>query len=119
MKTTYTLKRPPSTTPGAYETDDLGDPYERTVFAHYFGPGSSDWYVIEYDRENDAIHGFTELVPQCGELGWASLQEMEQICIQIPLKINGTVMAQIPCRIERDDYWTPRTLREVLKARNA
>lgn len=118
MKSTYTLKRPPKETPRAYETEGLGDPYDRTIFAHYFGPGSSDWYVIEYDCENDAIFGWAELHPGMGELGWASLQEMEEICILVPLKINNEVVVKIPCRIERDDYWTPRTLKEVLRERN-
>lgn len=68
-----------------------------TVFAHYF-TGGSDWWILEWDRENNLFFGYVCLNgdTQNAELGDISVDEI------INLK-----------RIELDFYWNEAPLSEV------
>jgi hypothetical protein len=75
------------------------------VIAKFFNPmGAATWYATEFDGE-DTFFGFADLFgdPTCAELGYFSLSEMESVRLPMGLKI------------ERDLYWTPKTLEEVKK----
>jgi hypothetical protein len=75
---------------------------ETMVLAHYFA-GSWDWWVTEYYPKDRTFFGLVR--GQEVELGYFSLNEMEQIsCDVIPL--GG---------IERDLHWTPRSVAAVRK----
>ena len=117
MTTTYTLKRPPKNTPGRYGTESNKSAYETVVSAHYFLPGSGcDWYVLEYCQDDDEIFCWAEVIPGCGELGYSSVSEMEQLILQSQVIIGDQVL-NMPCRVELDEYWTPLPLSDVLAER--
>lgn len=115
--TTHTLKRPPAQTPRRYQTEGNKSAYDTLVSAHYFLPGTCcDWYVLEYEPEDDEIFCWAEIVPGCGEFGNSSLREMEELVINVPL-IIGEKRTQVPCRVELDEHWTVRPLDAVLAER--
>jgi hypothetical protein len=115
MNTKYSLERPPATTPAFYATDDGTDPYERTVFAHYF-IGNSEWFVLEYNQLEDTIFGFGEILPDMGELGYTSMEELENAVIYGQIVFNGET-SSFPIRVTYDTHWQPRSLNECLKLR--
>ena len=116
MNTTHKLKNPPASTPALYATDDIPAD-EKLVTAHYFLPGTgADWYVVEHSFEERMFFGWMELVPNGGELGYASLCELESLVVYSNLRFENR-MIRIPMRVELDEHWTIRPLCEVLAAR--
>lgn len=90
--------------PALYSQEDNPDP---TVQASYFCPYSSArWLVTEADPEQRTMFGFAEVLPGCGELGYISMDELEQTTV---------MRGQLPA-VERDCYFKPAPLSEV-KAR--
>jgi len=97
--------------PALYEQDSKGD--EAIVYAHFFMVDSNyhlyateggDVYASDEDERAGKpydYHFFGLVVGQCPELGYSSLIEMEG------------VRGKLGLPIERDLYWTPKTLREV------
>jgi hypothetical protein len=88
---------------GANDKPDM-DVDDAVAVLHYF-TASADWYVTEADFETGEAFGWAELLPGCGEWGYMSLPEMEAVYIH-PFTI-----------VERDLYWDPKPMREVLKER--
>lgn len=85
-------------------SQDGKDPAEVMVFAKFFFPmGRGTWYATEFDGD-DTFFGFVKspLDPDLDELGEFSLSEMESVVGPLGLKI------------ERDMYWKPRPLAEVM-----
>jgi hypothetical protein len=82
--------------PVTYETDGQGD--EAVAVLHYFN-GSSDWWIIERDVEDEQLQafGFTCLN------GWTDSAELGYISIQELIENN----------VELDLYWHPKTLGEI------
>ena len=115
MNTKYSLERPPVNTPAFYATDDGTDPYERTVFAHYF-VGNSDWYVLEYSPLEDIIFGWAEILPDMGELGYTNMEELESAVIYGEIIFGGET-SSFPIRVCFDTEWQPRSLKECLEQR--
>jgi hypothetical protein len=115
MNTKYSLERPPANTPAFYATDDGTDPYERTVFAHYF-IGNSEWYVLEYSPLEDSFFGWSEILPDMGELGYTSMNELENAVIYGQIIFGGET-SSFPIRVSYDTHWQPRSLNECLKLR--
>lgn len=119
MTKLHTLKRPSAQTLNVYETENVKSYEEYIVVAHYFLPASCvDFYVVEYDKENDEIYGWNEVIPNCGELGYTSLRELEKMELSIPVKEGDTVIGYLPVRVEFDEYWEPKKLGKVLEERN-
>ncbi|HIG57907.1 MAG TPA: DUF2958 domain-containing protein [Flavobacteriales bacterium] len=80
---------------------------EVMIVAKFFNPcGAGTWYMTEYDSEKKMGFGWVSLGfgPECDELGYFSIDELESI--EGPLKIG----------IERDIHWQPRPLSEVMSA---
>jgi len=76
-----------------------------TVLAHYFS-SSWDWWATEYDPEKRMFFGLVKGFEV--ELGYFSLDEIEaNSCNVRPL--GG---------IERDLYWTPKSLAEIRREIN-
>ena len=83
--------------PRLYATDDQGE--EAIVYVKFFTPWSSwTWYATEYDPEERRFFGL--VVGHEVELGYFSLDELAEI------------RGPRGLRIERDEYWTPRPLKE-------
>lgn len=62
--------------PSLYSQEETPDP---VVHASYFCPYSSGrWLVTEADPDQRLMFGFAELLPGCGELGYISMDELEQ-----------------------------------------
>lgn len=87
--------------PALYSTE--GTPaMEKHVYAKFFFPmGSWTWFVLEGSRQEDDFLFFGYVIGLDEELGYFSLRELEGI------DIHGL-------RVERDLYFTPGTLGEVL-----
>jgi len=86
--------------PPLYSQEDAGE----NAIAHvkFFVPwGNWTWYATEFDGE-DTFFGY--VVGQYSELGYFSLKELKSI----KHKTMGL-------GIERDLYFTPKTLKEIMK----
>ena len=87
--------------PEIYSQDGKGD--DATVHAKFFCPWNHwTWFVTEYDKENNICFGF--VAGDFPELGEFSVAELESV--QGPLGLG----------IERDLYFTPKTLKECKAA---
>ena len=77
------------------------------IIAKYFYPcGAATWYATEYDPEERLFFGFVNLGDlQCAELGYFSLDEMEQF------------KGRSGVGIERDLYFGEHYLSEVLNGK--
>lgn len=77
---------------------------EIKIIVKFFCPYSSaNWYATEYDPETRTFFGFAELLPGCGELGYFSLDELDEI----------TVFSGVPA-VERDCHFGEHYLQEVI-----
>lgn len=110
MTTTHTLRRP-SEAPGLYETENLSNS-EKLVCEHYF-VGSADWFVIEYDPIEDICFGYARIFKDCGEYGYFSMKELEEVVISSPINIGG-INTSFQSVVERDDYWHPKAITSVI-----
>lgn len=88
--------------PALGATDEQGE--DALVVLHYF-VGGCDWYITEADLETGEAFGWAEILPGGGEWGYTNLVELEG------------VLAQGLWPVERDCYWDPKPMREVLAAR--
>lgn len=87
------------TLPALYEQSKAGD--NAMAFVKFFTPfGNWTWYATEYDPEQKLFFGF--VIGAEKELGYFSLKEFEE------LNASGGVQ-----KIERDLYWTPKTIGEI------
>ena len=77
------------------------------IVVHYFNPfGSGDWYVLEGEEQNNGdwlFFGYVKspLSPDFDEYGYFTLAELKSV------KIFGD------CGIERDMYWTKKTVKDI------
>lgn len=110
MTTTHTLTRP-TNAPGLYQTENLTDSM-KMVCAHYF-VGSADWFVIEYDQVSEICFGYARIFKDCGEFGYFSMEELEQVTISSPISIGDTVIS-FRSVVERDEYWKPKAITTVI-----
>lgn len=79
---------------------------ETIVLAHYFS-SSWDWWATEYDSKRSVFFGLVRGFEV--ELGSFSLDEMETISCDVR-PLGG---------IERDLYWTPKSLADVRRSLNS
>lgn len=85
------------TLPDLYAQDGKGG--DAVAFVKFFDPcGSWTWYATEFDGE-DRFFGLVDGNEK--ELGYFSLSELK------------TVKGRFGLGIERDMYWTPKTLRQI------
>lgn len=77
---------------------------DATVHVKFFGSGRGTWYATEFDGE-DLFFGYvvSPLGPECDEWGYFSLSELAELRFP-PFGLP----------IERDLYFTPQTVRELL-----
>jgi len=77
------------------------------IIAKYFYPcGAATWYATEYDPEERLFFGFVNLGDsQCAELGYFSLDELEQF------------KGRFGLGIERDLYFGQHYLSEVINGK--
>ncbi len=88
--------------PALYAQEDMGD--DAIVHVKFFTPSAgATWYITEYDGK-DTFFGLADLGMGCQELGYISKSELE--AIKLPMGLS----------VERDMYFTPKTLGEI-KAR--
>jgi len=89
--------------PRLYTTDNL-PPEQVKIVAKFFYPRSAaTWYATEYDPEEQLFFGYVNLGdPQCAELGYFSLEELEGFKDRLGIEI------------ERDLYFGEHYLSEVL-----
>ncbi len=112
----HTLARPSKETPRFYSTEEISSD-EKIVYEHYFMAGTGiDYFVLEYDEESDEIFCWAEILPDCGELGYSSMKELESISVAIPVRTQFNTF-EIQARIERDEHWERKTLSEALALR--
>jgi hypothetical protein len=87
-----------ATFPKLGETADQDNPIVQAIFFYPDFPWT--WYAIEFDG-NDTFYGFVD--GDFGEYGTFSLSEL--------MSTRG----KLGCEIERDLYFTPLPIKEVLK----
>ncbi|MCO6512280.1 MAG: DUF2958 domain-containing protein [Aridibacter famidurans] len=88
--------------PALYSTEGTSA-MDKHVYAKFFFPmGNWTWFVLEGSAQEDDFLFFGYVVGLEEELGYFSLSELEGI------DIHGLT-------VERDLYFTPGTLREVLE----
>lgn len=90
-------KKIEKTIPALYSQENVSDPMCRVKFFNPAGMGT--WYVIE--RDEDTCFGYVDMGEP--ELGYFSISELESIQLPFGLKI------------ERDLWWDPKPLSEVMK----
>jgi len=87
------------------------------VIAKFFNPvGAGAWFATEYYPEEKNFFGYATLGdPDCAELGYFSLDELESLEIPVYLEINGKKYCAGKEKIKRDLHWNSNTtLREVM-----
>jgi hypothetical protein len=91
--------------PTLAETDELGIE-ESFAYAKFFNPmGNHQWFITAYDPEQNLAFGYVNLNdPQMAELGYISIQEIENI--KLPFGMT----------IERDRGFSKMPLTEVMDA---
>lgn len=105
----------PADTPALYAQDGKG--YEATVYAHIFVPGTAvDFYVTEYDPAAREIFGWAEVSPGCGELGYTSLDVIEEAKVTVAVHLPGG-SGRIRLSPEVETGWVRKTLTEALAER--
>jgi hypothetical protein len=68
----------------------------------YFTPdGSATWYISEYMPEDDVFYGYCDLGNGYPEIGYVSRKELRE------------TQGNMGLHIERDYYFTPKTLNEI------
>jgi len=88
--------------PKLYSTEGQG--MEAVAYIKLFSPDSSwTWYLTEYSAEDHLGFGWCDNGQGGGELGYVSLTELEQV--RGPLGLP----------IERDLYFTPKPLEQILE----
>ena len=91
-------------TPDLLDNDGL-ERHKVKVTAKFFDPtGSFTWYLTEIDKnDKDTCFGFvtSEFHPK-GELGYFTISELEE------------TKGRFGLGIERDKFWTSKTLKEVM-----
>jgi hypothetical protein len=71
------------------------------VHVKYFLPGTGfTWYVVGYDPDDDIVYNW-QTGGAYDEMGTVFLRELEEVCA------GGLYY------VERDLYFTPKTLREI------
>jgi hypothetical protein len=94
--------------PGPLETE-LREEFKRPedqktgiALVKYFTPdGSATWYISEYMPEDDVFYGYCDLGNGYPELGYVSRKELRE------------TRGKMGLHIERDYYYTPKTLNEI------
>lgn len=103
----YPTKTELKSYPKIYAQDSLH--LNAIVHVHYFS-GGNDWWITEFARDfatTGEAFGYVRLAgnPQGAEFGYIYLPELEELLIR-----RG-----FPVWIERDCYWTPKTVREAAR----
>ena len=89
--------------PALYSTENTKDPMVRVKL---FTPWTGwTWLITEYSEDEKLAFGFVynAAEPDCAELGYISIEELESVKGPMGLKI------------ERDIHWTPMPLSEAKK----
>ncbi len=91
--------------PPFYATENI-DCQDKIIHLHFF-IGPSDWFVAEYDPQNQLFFGYAILNGdlQNSEWGYISFQELREI------KVGGFL------EIDRDLHFTPKKAKEIEKIR--
>ena len=85
-------------------TENQGE--EAIAWVHWFS-SSWDWWATEYDPKTGELFGFVHGFED--EWGYFSLVEFEEMMKEKPLGLAQR-------GIERDLYWTPRTVAEMFQS---
>lgn len=88
--------------PKLYETEKV--PVQDKIIVMHFFIFGTDWYIVEYDSENEIFFGFVILQEDYfnAEWGYIPLSELKEI------NIAGI-------EVDRDIIWKPRKAKEVDK----
>ena len=94
--------------PDLYKTKKLS--LENKIIHQHFFIGDCDWYIAEYDRENDLFWGFAILNGDydCAEWGYTSFDELKQIKVK-PFGFE----------IDCESRWVPCKACEIEKIKQA
>ena len=103
--------------PRLYETEEI-PLQEKMIHMHFFLAGC-DWYIAEYDKEENLFWGYAILNgdTEMAEWGYISYQELKELKVRAIIK--GIPGAE--CRgffeVDRDVHWKPTRASEIPKIR--
>lgn len=88
--------------PESYETDGKPD-QEKPVSLRYFGPGNSQWFIIEKDRGDPANHdmgqkqafGLADLGQGFPEMGYINIEEITKHGVEMDYHFEPTNLLEI------------------------
>jgi hypothetical protein len=107
----YPTARELATYPKIYAQDGKG--LDAIVHVHYFAP-AGDWWVTEFAKDFDvtgAVFGYVRMAgdQMGGEFTYFNLLKLEQA---LGRARHGL---PVPIYVERDCYWTPKTIRQAAR----
>lgn len=89
--------------PNLYETENTPASEVKVIVKLFLPWTNFTWYITEMDKEENLAFGFANLGDdQMAELGYISIDELEQ------LSVRG-------CKVERDTSWDMNTTLEDVK----
>ncbi len=96
------LKATIANMPKTYETEGMGD--DAMVSLHYF-LGSSDWYIIEKDSEDEQLQAFGFAClngdKQNAELGYISIEELIENGVELDLYYKPEKIGDLKKKFEK------------------
>lgn len=105
--------------PRLYGTEDV-PLADKVIHLHYF-TGSCDWWIAELDPETGEAFGFACLNGDrdTAEWGYASLPELEAVCVRKPMDLPGAfydIVVERDCHFYSDPFrvvvpWRPTGLK--------
>ena len=99
--------------PRLYATDGMPES-GRAVHTKYFAGTGWTFYPVEYDPVQRLFFGLVYNPPYDPELGYMSLDEMEQA--KIPMRVRDSATGKqyvFTTFTERDKWWRPKTLAQI------
>lgn len=88
--------------PALYSTEKI-PLAEKIITAHFF-IGSADWFIVEYDQEEDLAFGYANLGDdEMAEWGYISIDELRSV------KVKNVF------EVEYDGHWIPKPAKDIKK----
>ena len=103
--------------PRLYETEEI--PLQEKMIHMHFFLGSCEWYIAEYDKEEDLFWGYAILNADLenGEWGYISYEELKEL--KARAVVNGIPGNELRgfFEVDRDVHWKPIKAGEIPKIR--
>lgn len=82
--------------PGLYSQEEVEDPIVYLKITCL----NSYWLITEFDKEKELAFGYCELLAGCGELGYVSLEEIEDLPYPVTIEEIEQPLSQVKKELE-------------------